>query len=386
MSGWLKGVKEYRIYIVGSFDELGWPEIYDGFREHWDQNLIHLNEVPIDIEFLDWSDLQDAVEIANDIALKRDVLAVIGHGSSSASKIALPVYMSQEPKIPVILVTETNPDLLPRHCDEPEMPCPVLRLSPTDDDQAETAVEFSIFNKCMSFGVVRDSSNPVYGNYLSDKIVSSLHEWGAAVMMSTESSNVSTAISNEITDIDCFFFIGRYYNALTLIRQTKQFNAERNTTYILSDSSAVPELIESPARIDGVNDVCVFLTHPRSANEIGNKNIGYKGYGLDAAWIMERLTVRANELLVHDTSFYAVVKRWLGIRRVSDARQALGRAMIQLPGIKGSPSKRDYFFDRRGHILEEKFHVWRLRDNKPEEVEFRNMQYMVEDQKTNNCF
>lgn len=369
--GWLQGPTEYRIYIVGSFEELGWSEIYDGFRERWNQKPISVNDVPIRADFLDWKDLPKAEEIANEIALRTDVLAVVGHGNSSASRIALPVYMAQDPKIPVILVTETNPDLLPRRCDPPEMPCPVLRLSPTDDDQAETAVEFGIYSGCRDVGVVRDSSNPVYGNYLADKIVNSLHEWGASVMISTEASNVLLANPAVSRGIDCFFFIGRYYNALTLMRQTQADNSNPKRKYILTDSSAVPELVEF-----GLDMRKVYLTHPRSADEIGRKEVGYTRYGLDAAWIMERLIVRANEILTMDTSIPSGVRKWLGIRRVIDAREALGTAMLQLRRMKGAPSKRDYSFDRRGHLLGERFHVWEIEDQMFKEKEYKRMEYI----------
>ncbi len=59
----------------------------------------------------------------------------VGHVLSSTTKAALPIYMKTDPQIPVILTTETNPQILPAR-DDPDQEFPVFRLSPTDDDQA----------------------------------------------------------------------------------------------------------------------------------------------------------------------------------------------------------------------------------------------------------
>ena len=188
ITGWFQGPEEYRIYFVGALREPTVDQVYEGFRELGSPRI---DDVPVVIEPKDdGGDLDEVERLAHEIANRRDVLMVVGHGYSSTSKRALPEYLTQQPKIPVMLVTETNPDLLPSLCDDLDVLCPVFRLSPTDEDQAETAVRFAIQEGATSFLVVRDTENTVYSSYLANQFVRRIHELGKSVVLSTTDSAV----------------------------------------------------------------------------------------------------------------------------------------------------------------------------------------------------
>ena len=370
IKGWLQGPEEYRIYFIGPLrDDPIVYQVYEGLNE---RKLPEIDSIPVKIETEDdRGDLDEVDSLARDIAQRRDVLMVVGHGYSSTSKKALPEYLAQQPKIPVMLVRETNPDLLPSLCKESELPRPVLRLSPTDEDQAETAVRFASQNDATSFLVVKDSENPVYSTYLANQIVREIHERKKSVMLSTTDAVIHLRPEVlEALKVDCILFVGEYHKALMLIRWTTRIyeqnknSSQKRPMIILSDWSADPKLPE----IGGDDVEGVFLTHPRSAAEVGDAEIGYRGYGRDTAWILEKLLIKTNEILSKRTDLFITLKNWLGIHRVSDARQVLAQAMIQLPGLKGSPSGEEYVFDRKGHLSGGQFHVWVVKDGKYEEV------------------
>ena len=368
---WLQGPTEYRIYLVGALQDPTTMQIHDGFRDHWERSSQQLDGVPVTILARnDGDDLGEVERVANTIAQSEDILVVIGHGSSSNSKTALVEYMAQTPMIPVLLLTETNPDLMPRICDSSPDPCPVLRLAPTDEDQAKTAVEFALANGWKNFAVIRDSQNPVYSTYLSNEIVKEMHRSNGSVLLWTTDSSVSSPLYFERLELDCVFYVGDHHKALVLIRQIKQhYNRVgfQSPRFILSDSAADVEL----PRLGGDMLDGVYLTHPRSANEIGDPSVGFRALGRDTAWLLDRLLGRANEILSGESGISATLKRWLSIRSAESARQALAQSMAQYEFNPGSPSRKEYQFDRKGNLTGARFHVWVVNRERFDEVNYR---------------
>lgn len=364
--GFLRGPENYRIYFVGAMQDPAVSQIHKGITQH---KLPPIDDIPVVIDPEDdKGDLNEAERCAREIARSRDVIMVVGHGYSSTSKRALPEYLAQQPKIPVILVRETNPDLLPSTCNDPTVHCPVFRLSPTDDEQAKTAVRFAIQKGATSFLLVKGTENPVYSNFLANQFVRRIRELGKSVLSITDSEILHPKVLKALA-VDCVFYVGEYHKALELIKRTKEIYEQIKAplpTIILSDWSANPEL----PRKGGKDIEGVFLTHPRSAAEIGDKKIGYRYYGLDTASILEKLIMETERILSKQSGWFTRLKNFLKMRSVDDVRQALAQAMIQLRSFRDTPSGEEYDFDleKDGHLKGGQFHVWMIKDGKYKEV------------------
>ena len=145
---WVIGPKTYKIYVVGNFEDGGAAaSIWDGISKGG--SLGKIDGIPVELEKgNDFGDPLSAQRISIDLASRNDLLAVVGHFASTQTKAALPAYLrTANPPIPVILTTETNPNLLPPKPRE-TIYDPVFRLSPTDDDQASKAAAFAIAATC----------------------------------------------------------------------------------------------------------------------------------------------------------------------------------------------------------------------------------------------
>jgi len=168
-------------------------QIYDGFTKEFDaRSKGELNFEGAALTVAQEDDRGDptrARQIAEKIARQPDTLMVIGHASSGQSKEALPIYLDARPPIPVILTTETNPDLVPAKIKVHKFR-PVFRLVPTDKVQAKVAADFierqADASDKKSIWVVQDLSgigNHVYSSYLADEFVKDVHNRHAQVVL-----------------------------------------------------------------------------------------------------------------------------------------------------------------------------------------------------------
>src|SRR5437764_611976 len=159
LTGLFTGPDNYLIYFIGP---LGGDNSLVKMENIFRKAAARLIDgVPIKFEEIDDSgDPGIAQSIATRLASSSDTLMVVGHVLSSTTKEALPIYMKADPQIPVILTTETNPQILPARAD-PDQDFPVFRLSPTDDDQALSAYEFATAQYGQQFWVVEGSNNPL---------------------------------------------------------------------------------------------------------------------------------------------------------------------------------------------------------------------------------
>ena len=221
----LQGPETYKIYLIGQISDQGTHQTHEGFRESWRKiSPLKINNIPIAIEVEDdTGDPEIGKRYAQKIAQQPDVLLVVGHGNSSTSKNSLKEYMAAKPKIPVILVTETNPALLPRLCEMSEVPCPILRLSPTDEDQAKTAIEFAMDKGAESFLVFKDKDNPVYSDYVAKRLAVEITQRNKRVCLTTTDEIVKIQIEMlKSLKIDCVIFVGAYTEAMIVVRWTNQ--------------------------------------------------------------------------------------------------------------------------------------------------------------------
>src|SRR5262249_4195664 len=160
-----RGPDSYKVYIVGNLqrEDSVAQQIYTEFTAEGDLKTI--DGTPIEVTLKDaQGDPTQARQIAAKIAVKNDTLLVIGHIGSTQTKAALPVYLAADPPVPVILTTETNPNLTPPKLSNTKR-FPILRLSPNDAQQARSAAKFMEKAGAKAIWVVENVDNPVYSSY-----------------------------------------------------------------------------------------------------------------------------------------------------------------------------------------------------------------------------
>ncbi|MFX0138908.1 MAG: ABC transporter substrate-binding protein [Candidatus Hodarchaeota archaeon] len=373
------GPDSYIIYVVSDFPQKRTTshEIFDGFKNTIENKQLEINGKKIEIvDKNDKGDPDRAKEISVELAKDNKTLMVVGHFYSTQTKAALPAYLEQDPPIPVIMTTETNPELIPSKFADSY--CPILLLSPNDDDQAQTAAEFAIFkDEASVFWVIEDVSNRVYSSYLSIKFIEHLQEKkGKKVVLYSNNRSIPSALTLQTLGINCVFFAGEWSNALILIRQVKAIFPDKTLMIILSDGSVNDQLIKH-----GQEDVeGVYLTFPMNAEKY--LDYGYCLYGKDAAIIISDVIQSANksftEKMKEKNKPVYFLKNLLNIHRVTDARWVINSIMQDYARdkkeFKGDLEDEPFFFDAKGAkgfiskpgtTEKVKFHVWQIqRDNK----------------------
>ncbi len=219
---WVVGPKVYKVYVVGNFqadvlrntasdplspastaaddiwaalDALGSPGKLDGVP-------IEFARVP------DSGDPVNAERISADLAGRSDCLLVVGHFSSTQTKAALPAYLrGVSPPVPVILTTETNPDLVPPRAAATDYD-PIFRLAPTDEDQARTAAAFATQRKANGLWAIQATSNSVYSSYLTSQFVDRALGESDAVVLWTDNTLVPSIRMTESPKVNWIFLLG----------------------------------------------------------------------------------------------------------------------------------------------------------------------------------
>jgi ABC-type branched-subunit amino acid transport system substrate-binding protein len=321
------GPSSYTIYVVGDFGRPAAERIYQVFRH---EQLPRFDDVPLRVTRMDdHGDPADAARIAARISRSTsDGLMVIGHITSSQTKAALPIYLAAKPPVPVILPMETTPDLAPPKSQRAGY-YPMLQLSPTDDQQAQAAAEFLSTRKAKAVWVVEDIDNSVYSNYLANafiRAVQSQNTNGEKIVLWSTNKSPPTAQAIRELNINWVFFAGRRQNGLILVTQLRAIYPTNTPNILLSDASADQDLIKEGGKdVDGV-----YVTSPIPVAEFEReKSSDYHNiYGDRAFAAVESLLEDANTTSSFDAvgqslGFFAQVRRFLGIRRIADARNLL---------------------------------------------------------------
>jgi len=359
------GPKNYFVYVVGDESDKSTLELIKAAAAGDFKSKQGNITIKIDTRN-DLGDPEKAQSIAQELVRRSDVLMVVGHGSSTSSKRALPVYLQADPAIPVILTTETNPALVSPPAPTDDRVPPVFRLFPTDDNQAKVAADFIAKQKPKSIWIVEDTSNPTYSQYLARTFQYAVYDSQPSVKVVLWSNNLNLPpYAVDKLGIDWVFFAGDWRNALVLIRQLQAMQGTKTAKVLLSDASADKLLLKyGGADVEGV-----YLLHPLSADAFNLK--GYAGVGMEAYEVADTLISSAHQdfdkLATEAAPIGYRLRKWLGLRRVSDERRALARFMEtavnnELP-LTGSQIKmrRD---DSRSVIRKDaSFHVWRIAHN-----------------------
>jgi Periplasmic binding protein len=323
------GHKHYFVYVVGDDSDPSNSELMNaaGGGEKFESNVGELGDVTVLTEKMpDYGDPERASSNAEELQDRSDVLMVVGHGSSTSSKRALPHYLQADPPIPVILTTETNPTLYtPPTRDEDRVP-PVFRLFPTDDNQAEVAAKFIAKQGARSVWVVEDTSNPTYSEYLARTFLTDVYHVQPSLKVLLWSTNLNLPpYAVDKLGIDWVFFAGNWQNALVLVRQLRAMPGTANAKVLLSDG-CVDNLLLKYGGADVEN---VYLLHPLTAdlfNKKGYVSVGEEAYSLVTS-LINNVHGNFTQLATDEAPLGYRVRELLGLHRVSDARRAVARYM-----------------------------------------------------------
>jgi hypothetical protein len=371
------GPNSYVVYVVGGnksdADDFFIRDVYQAIQKTWKENEpLTIGDKLVRIEYVaDRWDPQQASEVSKKIAGERDALMVIGHFSSSTTGAALKNYLAVDPMIPVIMTTETNPDLIPETHKDAIKRLPILRLWPTDEQQATDIARYATEGGDKTFWVVEDSRiNPVYSHYLAEKIIEELQRKKRQVVLWTNDWYVPPANTLKQLGVQSVFFPGHSTNALVFVSQMKaiwkrRIDREPPPRIFLTDA-AVGNIIQGDTNgeVEGV-----YVTHPElEACKSIKKQRGHKYLAKDAAliayWIVEKARSKLEE------SWWRKV---FLAPSVGDAREALNDVIKedikenneQLIGYK-SPDRPSAFsvyeFNAEGNRENAKFSLWQIRE------------------------
>jgi branched-chain amino acid transport system substrate-binding protein len=364
------GSKTYYVYVVGDESDSSMKALMTAAADATYASLP--GDIAVKTEQRDDNgDPQQAEAISKELAQKPDTLMVVGHGYTTTSKSALPNYLSADPPIPVILTTETNPNLVPSTPSRPgdDSVPPVFRLFPTDDSQAEVAARFIAGQHAKKVWVVQDTGNPVYSEYLTRQFLKAAYEEQPELNVILWSNNLNLPpYSVDKLGIDWVFFAGEWTNALVLIRQLNALPGNNKPKVLLSDGSADKLLLKY-----GQSDVeNVYLLHPLSADEFTKSE--YRVVGEEASMMTKEIVSDVQEQFDSLATEAAPVsyrfRKWLGLHRVTDARRAVARYM-SVAANKGTSLKTDppitmMRAQDTGAVIRKdaKFHIWQVQNNK----------------------
>lgn len=365
------GSKTYYVYVVGDETDSSMKAMMAAAADATYASLP--GDITVKAEQRnDNGDPQQADAISKELVKRPDTLMVVGHGYTTTSKSALPNYLSADPPIPVILTTETNPNLVPSIQSRPgdDSVPPVFRLFPTDDNQAEAAAKFIASQKAKRVWVVQDTTNPVYSEYLTRQFLKSAYEEQPELNVILWSNSLNLPpYSVDKLGIDWVFFAGDWANALVLIRQLNAFPGTNKPKVLLSDGSA-DKLLLQYGRDDVEN---VYLLHPLSADVFTQS--GYRVVGQEASIMSKEIVSDVQQQfdsLATDTAPLSYrLRKWLGLHRVSDARRAIARYMSAAanngtPLTSTDPPIRMTKAQDSGAVIRQnaKFHIWQVQNNK----------------------
>ena len=358
------GSKEYFVYVVGDDSDASTSELMKEAAAKGDFKSKRNNITIKTDRRNELGDPEKAQSIAKELVRRPDVLMVVGHGSSSSSQKALPIYLQADPPIPVILTTETNPNLSAQNDDR--VP-PVFRLFPTDDNQAKVAACFIAKQNPKSVWIVEDASNPTYSRYLAKKFLEDVYDKKPSLKVVLWSNNLNLPpYAVDKLGIDWVFFAGDWRNALVLIRQLQAMQGTKKAKVLLSDASADKLLL----RYGEMDVQGVYLLHPLSADAF-NKT-AYKVVGAEAYELADALIAGAHqdfEQLATDAAPIGYrLRRWLGLRRVSDERRALAGFMeksVRKQTLFSLTESQIRMFEEDRLVIRKNasFHVWRIDNN-----------------------
>ncbi|OIO10556.1 MAG: hypothetical protein AUJ52_04035 [Elusimicrobia bacterium CG1_02_63_36] len=198
-----------------------------------------LEVVPVD----DRGDGETAVNVANLIVSKPDVVAVIGHLHSETALRAAPVYARAG--LPLLVPGATNPDLTLRQL-SPDWPGPrnVFRLLPHDGIQGRALAEFA-FNtlRLRRLAVIHEKT--LYGEGLAQEVRARFTSLGGGVPLFEaiqRGSQDFSAWPAKLKNVDGVFYGGIYVEAGLLLKRLRDFGWKGR--FLAGDGARAPEIFD----------------------------------------------------------------------------------------------------------------------------------------------
>ena len=426
----------YTIYVVVDQDTDGETmQILQTAAQKADLPQIGRVKTRIQIEKLPDQDGRAAAEEARKLVSRTDTLLVIEHGRSQNVESSIRTYLGARPQVPVITTVATDDDLL-RSCRRSaaetsggsegqdrvgscfngywfnsltksnEEFAPLLQLSPTNEVQGRSAVQFAIQNGKRRFLIVlgSDPRDQSYTDNMTKAYSDAIHAAHAELKGVVHLSALPSESDLESWMPDCVLYAGGIGEAQTVFRRLSAMSVPNMPlTAILSDSviqsrgmdtdlaafgPAVPQdevlASRSRRRQRGPVEAAVGRERLRPGRQKNAQiaalsipvNFTYQtdayDYNIHAnPYIDDAFSVAAQligDLNVMKGDVWFRIKSSLHVHNVEDARRNLVEVMRQnstsRTWYQSTSQRTPYVFD--GHKpYGGMFHVWRLSPSSP---------------------
>lgn len=373
---YLSGPSEYVVYVVGDFssDNQIAADVWRGLQDTCADRKLRIDGRSEVFETLnDQGEPERARRLAESLVASDNALMVIGHMLTQQSIAALPIYLGTEPPLPVLLTTETHPDILP------PLPVdrsfhPVFRLSPDDEQQAEEMFHLAKRVRARRYWIAEDSANAVYSEFLAQQLDGRIVGAGGEVMLRTPSilspdqgyweAFFALATGSKL-QVDALLYAGAWSDAVHALQQLQRLQPD-SLVAVLGDLAAHRKLLDLDDSISGK----IFLTHPLRAAVFEEE--GYAPFGHDACLILQRLLVDVRQTRTFRGDRWSQMARMLRLTKVEDARESLAEMMERKAFTRekfaGMKLDESYGFDHLGRRENARFHHWRIYNGKFQQV------------------
>ena len=408
---YLEDPKPYTIYVIADKDTNSEIMVKNFLPEEQKESFAKLGDVKVrvKIETLNNQDAETAKLKAQELVNRPDTLMVIQHGRSQHVENSLQTYLGTRPQIPVIATVATDDDLLIQcktddSCyDEGWFQAsqsnprfvPVLQLSPTNEVQGRSAVQFATQKNKRRFLIV-SSNDPINESYTNNMVKAysvAVQANHAELIGIRKTDSLPTEQAFERLRPDCVLYAGGVGEAQVLFNYLSSIHLpEKELLVIFSDSviesrgtdedlAAFTQPSDKPAFSSTLDPTLVrvnqleklpangklppssalgLLVHFTYQTDASDYNAHTNGYADDSFSIAQDLLKDLND---RGGDFRYTLKALLHIHNVVDARRSLVSIMKQNSISRTwykSASGRPYVFEgarQYGGM----FHVWQLK-------------------------
>jgi hypothetical protein len=375
---WWEGPEKYVIYLVGDRNDSEAQKIFTSVLSQVALTKPRFDGRDIEVvQEDDKADFNLAVSKAKEISLDPRTLLVVGHVSGDRTIRTLPEYMRAEPKILVITTRESTPKLLEQiqFCEQGNLYCPLIPLSPTDDVQAANIVTFAQQNgrKKLLILAEKDETHQSYTDYLSGELADLIrHHQTNLEYVSTEAITGTVSFDNALSVLDrekpdCLIFVGTAQTLLNFSdRLADHLDAQKvapaDRPMLIASDGAVSEMLwQTPTK-----GYPLYVTHQLSSDQYKEGSTRHV-YGVDAVAIINQLIEEVGEKPKFDEfrelGFLPSIRHIINMHRVTDARMLLTKKMEEHgngAGFYTGLNGRRYEYHDRYTRFEGYFHVWHI--------------------------
>ncbi|MEQ1904080.1 MAG: hypothetical protein ABL888_07860 [Pirellulaceae bacterium] len=275
----------------------------------------------------DGPDPLDTVSRIVDQTKKNEVLLILGHETStSAKKVWTEYYQLKD--TPVVLLGPTNPEITK---DDSARAKVLLRLMPNDNQQVQRIINVlkeKSSNKSRSVLLVTDSGNPVYSNYIGERIIDRLPRdcefCGSVQISSVDSLAPDWGRIVKRHHPDTVIFVGMSQAAksflLSLHHEAEADNSRTNQTETTEDNSLILDWLENVDFVftDGCasNGFCSFLKE---------SDLTYRNLYVVSTASTTRDDMTLDRFNFEQVGFAAVA---FSFRLLTDAKEGSGRSLL----------------------------------------------------------